>query len=132
MNKSDYSLCLLVSSEPIWFMFILQALKNHVILEKNMIPLRSNVLVSCGFDFCLDLILPESTKKLNFAKIWGQLQFKVPSTRIHGQANAAHTRFQLSKGIRKSASFKRIHSRGRDSQFSCGRKKAGSCEGKNI
>ena len=61
MNKSDYSLCLLVSSEPIWFMFILQALKNPVILEKCMIPLRSNVSVSYGFDFYLNLILPEST-----------------------------------------------------------------------
>ena len=73
-----------------------------------MITLRSNALVSCGFDFCLDLILPESTKKLNVAIIWGQLQFKAPSTRIQGQANASHTRFQLSKGIRKSVGFKRI------------------------
>ena len=60
---------------------------------------------------------------------------RAPSTRIHGQANATHTRFQLSTRICKSVGFKRKYSRMMQFQRK-GFKgfvwtEEGSCEGKH-
>ena len=65
------------------------------------------MLVSFDFEFCLDRILLESTKKVcKFLEV--NYNVGAPSSRIHGQANATNNRYQLSNEFADQSDSKEI------------------------